>query len=225
MKGLKEGAILICAAGLGALCLSGCSSRFSQENIVAAVSDSVSFPEQYSIAYEVETAEGMIYTVKKSRDAAGNIYFKSKDKEMLFLAEEGNYILYQKNGNGEFVRSDQDTSYNAGYLDSVTEEFMRYAEMSKNQFIPGVKASGEQKEAGRDCVVYQVKIGTDNTAVSYSFLADKETGICLGWDEGRMVGGYELEDGKESFHCTEFITEDVSPLELLIGKPSAINSL
>ncbi len=64
MKGLKKGAILLCAAGLGALCLSGCSSRFSQENIVAAVSDSVSFPEQYSIAYEVETAEGMIYTVK-----------------------------------------------------------------------------------------------------------------------------------------------------------------
>ena len=55
----------------------------------------VSLPEQYSITYEIESAEGIVRTVQKTKDADGNVYFRSDEEELLFLIDGDNYTLYR----------------------------------------------------------------------------------------------------------------------------------
>lgn len=68
----------------------------------------------------------------------------------------------------------------AGCSFNVTENGMIYTvEKIRKNFMPGIKENGEQKKVGRTCQTYSVGVGTANTAVTYSFSVDKETGICL----------------------------------------------
>ncbi len=169
----------------------------------------VKMPEQYSITYEIESSEGVIYTIQKTKDADGNIYFRSSEEELLFLTDGNNYILYQSDGSGNFSADDRDALYNTTYVDTVTEKFMEYAEKSKKQFIPGMGSTEEQIVSGRKCAVYTVETGAAN-------FVDKETGICLGWEEVKAISGHELETDDEVFRCTEFLTENIPFLTTLL---------
>lgn len=215
MKGLKR-IIPVLLIGAAALSLAGCSFDFTQKGIAGTINNSVSLPNQYRITYEVESTDGAIRTVSKSKDSDGNIYFKSGDTELLFIAEGKNYVLYKNEKNGKFSAVDSNAVYNATYVNSATNEFTQYAEKSKEQFNPGMKSNGEQEMLSRTCRVYGVKIGTANTAVTYTLFVDKETGVCLGWKEEKQVAGHDLDADGEMFRCTEFITKEVPSLKTLI---------
>lgn len=217
MKRFKS---LISALLVGAVIFSstGCSNAFTGNGIAETINNSVTMPEQYSIIYEVESADDVIFTVEKVKDSDGNIYYKSENEELLFLKDGTNYVQYEKNEAGAFVAADQDVTYNADYVASATDGFMEYAEKSKEKFMPGIKNRGEQEKSGRICLVYSVSVGTANTAVTYTFSVDKETGICIAWEEAKKVAGNDMEADDDTFTCTEFITEDVPSLKSFIGK-------
>lgn len=192
----------------------GCS--VSENDIAETVNNSVMIPEQYSIAYEIESANGITHTVKKVKNSEGNIYFQSGNEEILFIAENDHYVLYEKDAEGHFTASDNSSMYNDTYVNAETVEFLKYAEQSKDQFIPGIECNGEKEILGRDCLSYSVKIGTNNTAVTYSFLVDQETGICMEWREEKQIGGIEKSADSDLFTCTGFVTENIFPLQNLI---------
>lgn len=208
--------ISVLLTGAALLGLAGCGANFWDNDIAQTVESSVTIPEQYSITYEVETAVGEIRTVKKIRDGEGNIYFQSGDEDHLFIRDGDLYALYEKDSTGEYVARGLQAAYNETYVDSVSAEFLTYAERSKQQFVPGMQESGEEEVLGRPCLVYGVTVGAENTGVTYSFFVDKETGICMGWDESKRVSGQDLGADGEVFSCTEFITKDVSSLKELI---------
>lgn len=210
MKHLKA-IILSVLIGVSLLLFASCDLPNAGE-----IDGSVTLPEQYSITYELETPEGVVTTVKKAVDAEGNVYFKSGDIEKLFIKDGKLYKLYTKDEGGNFTVLDTSASYNQTYVDNETAEFMTYAEQSKKQFIPGVKSGAEQELLGRTCLVYTIKLGGDNTNLSYFFYVDKETGICLGFESDKQIAGAELGADGQVFHCTEFLTEDIEPLSNLI---------
>lgn len=217
MKGLKwlTSVLLIGAAALSS---AGCSGNFTETGIAATISNSVTMPEQYSLVYQVDAADGTIFTEAMTKDSDGNIYYQSKDKELLFLADGPNYVRYEKNAAGAFEAAHGDVTCHADYVASATAGFMNYAEKSKEKFMPGMKPEEEQEKIGRACLIYSVRIGTANTAVTYTLSVDKETGICLGWDETKKVAGNALDADDETFTCTEFITKDVPSLKMLIDQ-------
>lgn len=219
------GVLLISFAGCSAPQTGGSTASNSTQSEVTGSStetgtdsiySSICLPEQYSITYEIETTEGIIHTVQKTKDADGNIYFRSSEDELLFLADGGNYILYRPDEKGGFSADDQDALYNDTYVETATEEFMEYAGKSQKQFIPGMESTDEQMISGRDCDVYRIETGTGNFSVTYQFYVDEETGICLGWEEGKEISGYELEADGEVFRCTEFLTENIPSLISLL---------
>ena len=185
------------------------ATNMSTSEVPENIPKTAMMPEQYSITYEIESSEGVIYTIQKTKDADGNIYFRSSEEELLFLTDGNNYILYQSDGSGNFSADDRDALYNTTYVDTVTEKFMEYAEKSKKQFIPGMGSTEEQIVSGRKCAVYTVETGAAN-------FVDKETGICLGWEEVKAISGHELETDDEVFRCTEFLTENIPFLTTLL---------
>lgn len=203
--------ISILLAGVALLGLSGCDS-----DIASTINESVTLPEQYSITYEVETATGEVRTVRKIQDADDNVYFLSGNKEMLFIKDGDLYALYEKDSSGEYVARGIQAAYNEAYVDSVSAKFLDYAERSIKKFIPGMEQTGEQEALGRTRLVYGVTVGAESTGVTYTFFVDKETGICMGWDETKLVSGHDLGTDGEVFTCTEFVTENIPSLKDLI---------
>lgn len=216
MKMLKRIFGLLLTAGM-ICCFAGCSLDILDNDIAATVNSSVTMPEQYSITYEIETTEGTIHTVKKALDSDGNIYFKSGSTELLFMKGDKHYTLYEKNADGQFVSSDSAEGYNLTYVEEATSEFSNYAQKSKNQFLPGMNSDGEKEFLGRTCLTYSIHVGAENIGVTYTFLVDEETGICLGWEEAQKVADFDLGADGEIFECTQFITEGVPSLEELIA--------
>ena len=222
---LAAGVLLISLAGCSALQTDGSTASSSLQSETANGSTeievnssytSIHFPQQYSITYEIESPEGRIYTIQKTKDGNGNIYFHSDEEELLFLADGDNYILYRSDENGKFSADDPDALYNDTYVETATEKFMEYAGKSQTQFIPGMESTDEQTISGRDCDVYRIETGAGNFSVTYQFYVDNETGICLGWEEGKEISGYELEADGEVFRCTEFLTENIPSLTSLL---------
>lgn len=210
------GALIVGMLGV----LAACGFNIFDNDIANTVDTAVTFPDQYSITYEVETVEGVVRTVKKAVDADGNIYFKSSDKELLFIKNDELYTLYTKDSDGNYQATSTSEVYNQTYVDTETAAFLSYAEQSKKQFIPGMESTGEETVIGRTCYVYGVKLGSENNGVSYSFYVDKETGICLGFESNKSAAGVDLGSDGEVFRCTEFITENVESLKNLLPTES-----
>ena len=88
----KLGLNVLVLALAGLLALTGCSAK-SVGELTQTILQAVTLPESYSIAYEVTDAEGSIRTVKKTVDAAGNVYFADGEQELLFLRQQdGTYL-------------------------------------------------------------------------------------------------------------------------------------
>ncbi len=212
---MKKIITLIASALLAVIMISGlCSCGLLDK--ADAISKAVTYPEQYSITYDIENTDGVHTTIKKTVDAEGNVYFLSADSEMLFIKNGNTYTLYEKNTEGVFVASGTTETYNATYVKNATAKFSEYAEQSKNQFMPTAKNKGEQTILDRACSVYEVKLGGENNGIKYSYYVDNETGICLGFESGKSIAGFDLGADDEIFTCTEFIISDVASLKDLI---------
>jgi len=185
--------------------------------VIRELIGAVEYPDVYSLTYEITQADGTVHTITKTVDEDGNVYLKTADQERLYLKDGKNYTLYEKDENGVFVSSG-DEKYTAKAVDEATSAIGDYAEQSKNKLMPTAKKSGEDEISGRSCEIYKLGVGNDDNGAYYYYFVDTETGICLGLEIHQTAMGYEVEGNGETFVCTEFITENVEDLSLLIQK-------
>ena len=191
--------------------MSGCSAAGLERTVEKAVeiNQSVSFPDQYSITYQVLNSDGTITTVSKAKDTSGSIYYRSGETEKLYVCVSSNHFnLYEKDDSGEFKLVSDWEGYTSVYIREETKPFTEYAETSKKKNLPTVRNTGESEIAGRTCNSYEIKTGVGNFVVTYTFQVDQETGICLGWQESSMVGKISTGDAS-SFTCVDFQTENI----------------
>lgn len=202
--------IAVLAVALAAVSLSSCG-------IIDKVENAVTYPDTYSITYEITSPDGLIHTVTKTVDADGNVYFKSKDSEKLFINDSGYYTLYEKGSEGAFLAVD-DVKYTAEAVENEISLFDSYARMTTNKFIPTARCVGEQTVVDRVADTY--KIGVNLFAVSFFhyYYVDQATGICLGVDVVNETFGNETKDNEETFVCTRFVTENIENLANKIKK-------
>ena len=203
MKILKTFVCIISAFSL--LLLSSCG-------IIEKVENTVTFPDSYSITYEITTAEGLIHTVTKTVDASGNVYLGSKEGEQLFLNENGTYTLYKRNDGGSFAKV-EGAKYTKEAMERELSPFDAYAMQTTNKHIPTARRIGETAVAEREVDTY--RLGVNLLAVSFYhvYYVDRATGVCLGVDVVNTVFGNETKDNEETFICTEYKTENIEDLK------------
>lgn len=206
----KELLLVGCAAGL-VLSATACSKIQDHAYSIAEKTENVAaMPEQYRITYEVQKpGEDAVTLVTKARDAKGNIYYSSGAKELLFLEEDGKYRLYEKNENDRFSEDAGGKLYTPDFIDSTAADFKEYAEQSKMQYTPGFKEDEETTVLNRSCRVFKNKVGIAGMNVTYVLQIDKESGICLGYNEVSETGIFTSEPSETVFTCTEFTVDHV----------------
>ncbi len=182
------------------------------------LNNAVTYTAQYSITYEVENTAGIITTIKKTVDGDGNVYFRSSEKELLFIKSGSTYTLYKKGTEGDFVKADTEESYTKTYVDTETSAIEAYTEKSKDKFMPGAERIGEEILVGRSCEIYRIKVGGESNGVTYLNYVDKATGVCLKYESKKIVFGEASGTDGEVFRATEYITSGVSSLKNLISK-------
>ena len=63
--------------------------------------------------------------------------------------------------------------------------------------------------------MFENTMGVAGMNVTYVLEVDKETGVCLGWNEISETGSFTAEPGKTVFSCTQFTVGDVDlPVEI-----------
>ena len=196
--------IIILALTLAAVSFSSCG-------IINKVENAVSYPDAYSITYEITTAKGLIHTLTKTVDANGNIYFKGMDGEKLYINSNGTYTFYEKNDLGVFAAV-EGVKYTREAVEKELSLFQSYAKQTTNKFIPTARNTGTKSIAGRTADVY--KIGVNLLAVSFFhyYYVDKATGVCLGVEAVNTVFGNETKENEESFVCVEYVIENIENL-------------
>ena len=207
---MKKILSLIITLALTTMALASCG-------IINKVENAVTYPETYSITYEITTPEGLIHTMTKTVDQNGNVYFKTTGEEQLFLNDNGSYTLYEKNTDGVFAEV-EGAKYTREAVENEVALFDQYAKQTTNKFIPTARRAGESTVAGRGADTY--KLGVNLLAVSFHhfYYLDQKTGVCLGVDVVNKTFGNETADNEETFVCVEFITENIENLENKIQK-------
>lgn len=207
---MKKIVSLIITLALTAMALASCG-------IIEKVENAVTYPDTYSITYEITTTEGLIHTITKTVDATGNIYFKGINDEKLFINNNGSYTLYKKGADGEFAKV-EGAKYTAAAVEKELALFDSYAKQTTDKFIPTARRTGATTVAGRTADTY--KIGANLLAVSFHhiYYVDQATGICLGVDVVNKTFGNETRDNEETFVCVAFVTENIENLANQIQK-------
>ena len=220
MKKIEKKLLVIGWAVGMILSMSACASvsgiQEHADQVAEEKENLVTEPEEYSITYEVQEPEdGTITLVTKTCDAEGNIYYSNGERELLFLNEQGRYKLYERSGEDDFTESAVGKLYTSDYIEGETGEFNECAEQTEKQSAPGFSETDETSIAGRTCRVFENTMGVAGMNVTYVLTVDKETGVCMGWDEVSETGSFDAETSEELFSCTEFITEDVTlPIDI-----------
>ena len=207
---MKKILSLIITLALTTMALASCG-------IINKVENAVTYPETYSITYEITTPEGLIHTMTKTVDQNGNVYFKTTGKEQLFLNDNGSYTLYEKNTDGVFAEV-EGAKYTREAVENEVALFDQYAKQTTNKFIPTARRAGESTVAGRGADTY--KLGVNLLAVSFHhfYYVDQKTGVCLGVDVVNKTFGNETADNEETFVCVAFVTENIENLANKIQK-------
>ena len=207
---MKKIVSLIITLTIMAMALASCG-------IVKKVETAVTYPNTYSITYEITTLEGLIHTITKTVDANGNIYFKSINDEKLFINNNGSYTLYTKNTSGEFAVVDG-AKYTREAVEKELALFDSYAKKTTDKFIPTARRTGEATVAGRTADTYQIGVNLLAASFYHVYYVDQTTGICLGVDVVNKTFGNETKDNEETFACVAFVTENIENLENKIQK-------
>jgi len=202
--------MMICLAFV-MLALNGCS-KAEIEAIAAKsmeYSQAVSLPEQYSITYEIMNTDGIINKMTKAKDSAGNIYYRTKDKEKLFVKISDNvYHLYEKDEAGIFKLTSDWDGYTAAYIHEETKGFLHYVEASSKKSLPTIANIGESEVLGRSCDRYEITTGAGNYVVKYTLQVDSETGICMSWEKNSTVDDIHVGQ-EEEFQCITFQVDNI----------------
>jgi len=213
MKRKNTIAILIIGVLFIMAAMTGCSTETLEKAAGEAAENSrvVSLPDQYSIVYEVENADGTIVTVEKTRDESGNIYFRSGKTEKLYVRTSDNhYNIYEKDSEGNFKLSSDWKGNTAAYVQTETKSFLEYAEASSKKNSPPINSTGDCEVAGRSCETYEFKSGAGDYAVTYTLQVDKETEVCMAWEKTSTASGTRTGVNEKTFRCTRFQVENIT---------------
>lgn len=186
-------------------------------DIVSDLSNAVRYPETYSLSYEITTEEGTIFTVTKTVDSDGNVYYRNADEETIYILEGSGYIRYENNNDGRFEKT-SGVKLTKSVVETETAGINEYAEKSKDKFIPTASKESDTEKLGRVCEVFKLGVGTeDNSSYTYYYV-DKETGICLGIETKNTALGTSLPHNGEGFICVSFELENVQDVSALIAE-------
>ena len=210
---MKRNKITSCVCGAIAVLIllttSGCSNIVEgTKSLTTEINNAVSFPEEYFITYEVEHGDGTVSTVAKGVDAEGIIYYRSGNLEVLYVPAEALYDRYERDESGVFTKSSYGISYTASRVEQETKEFTDYADKSLDRYLPTVKENGEDDFLSRTCDSCEITVGIESFNKTYTFLVDKETGICLSWEESNTLYG-NVNTDEVAFRCLEFQTDNI----------------
>ena len=201
--------IIVCLLAICALLSFASCGKLSDLNTA------VTYPDEYSITYEVTASDGTISTIKKSVDKNGNIFYKDATHEVIYLRDSSSYVKYEKTADGVFVKN-SDEKYTKKAAEEATSEIKAYTEESKNKFMPTAKQESDTEMFGRSCEVYKLGVGTENNSSYTYYYVDKETGICLGTKTKNTALGNEVAHDGASFMCIEFLVDNVDDISKLI---------
>lgn len=162
-------------------------------------------PETYFVTYEIANEDGVIETLSKAVDEEGNIYYQAEE-EYLFLREGDTFILYQRDGEN-FVRQ-TDKKYQKSYVENLTKDFETCVNRANLNTGGIAEQLGEETIAGRQCMVYEIRVKVINFEQKYRFMIDQNTYACLKWESEKNISGYE-EAGADSFTCVRFDTTGI----------------
>ena len=164
-----------------------------------------SLPDKYLITYEV-CEVGVVWQITKCRDVHGNVYFKSADVELLFIADGDKYTQYIMGIDGKWHK-DVTEKYSAGDIEERTKGILEYAGKSGEEYLSVATEAGTAEVAGRACQTYEIEIQILNYSQTYILSIDDETNICLGWQTNTLISQYDVSAHSVSFFCLEYITE------------------
>jgi len=192
--------------------MTGCTENLEQKAGEAAENSRiVSLPDQYSIVYEVENADGTTVSIEKIRDESGNIYFRSGETEKLYIRTSDNhYNIYEKDSEGIFKLSSDWKGNTAALVQNETKSFLEYAETSSKKNSPPINSTGDCEVAERSCETYEFKTGAGDYAVMYTLQVDKETEVCMAWEKTSTASGARTGVNEKTFRCTRFQVENIT---------------
>lgn len=124
IAGMLTAALAIGLTGCGNMAYTGDTEpKTTQGNFVLTdVMDAVTLPNQYLISYEIQSADGIIASMTKGVDENDNVYFADSSGEVLFVSENGRYIV------ADDLESEHAEAYTPVYVEQITAPFMEYAE-------------------------------------------------------------------------------------------------
>ena len=188
---------------------------FASCGILSDLNTAVTYPDEYSITYEVVASDGTISTIKKSVDKNGNIFYKDATHEVIYLLEASSYVKYEKNADGVFVKHSGE-KYTKKAVEEATSGIKAYAEESKNKFMPTATQESDTEMLDKTCEVFKLGVGTENNSSYTYYYVDKETGICLGTETKNTALGNTVAYDGERFMCTEFLVDNIDDISKLI---------
>lgn len=184
---------------------------------LSKLDDAVKYPEFYTLAYEVTTSDGKIFTVAKTVDRDGNVYYKNAEKEAVYILDGSGFIKYEKGTDGSFAKASE-VKLTKEAVKAEVSDINDYAEQSKNKLMPTAKQEADAEILGRVCEVYKLGVGNDSNSSYTYYYVDKESGICLKLETKNIALNTEVPHNEENFVCTEFSVDNVIKVAELIEK-------
>lgn len=193
--------VAICILVVFALTLSflvGCSGRAEQ------IINSVNYPDEYYIEYELTAEDNTVKTVAMGKDSYGNYYYNDGSLKRLYISSGNKLLVYERSGSA-FL--DTGTAVNEKYVQNNSEAFDELAKKSMERFIGSYERDDGDTVCERDCDVYTLSLKIVNFKQSYKMLVDCESGICMSWWGMTEVSSNKT--GKTGFECVKFATENI----------------
>ena len=164
----------------------------------------------YRYSYSSDSSNALVMTYTKT---SNGIYYSYNGIEGLYVKNGSKYDIYQKDEeDGVFRKVDfmdpitQAELENDPYY-SLTFLFLEGFMSQYGSFASGMKKTGSETVAGRNCDKYTYSFSGGGMAYKYTTLIDKTTGVCLKWQvEGSVYG----QTSNVTFECTEFKTSGVT---------------
>ena len=147
------------------MCFASCEVVDFAKQII----DSVAYPDQYLIEYQVTNEDGTVTSISKGVDANGNRYYKDSSAEYLFIKNEKIYDEY-KYIDGTWTKTGN--SYTETKVNELTNSFNTYAEKSREQFNGQYEKGEEKTHLEKLCTEYTLTLKIGNFEQTYKMIVE-----------------------------------------------------
>lgn len=205
--GIAFGVVLTMIVGLVAIACIWRGQDINRVNAQILGDPFEELPDEYSLTYQIVKEDDTLEEITLMRDEQGTIYYKTSEKEMVFIPDGEGYLKREKGEDGTFSKAD-DTVYTEDYMKDETSEIQECINKSNLMYSSSAEQLDDEVFLGRKCNVYEIDMVIGEYEQKDILTVDKETGICMAWGVNGSLDGYDLEESG-SFTCTEFSTKNV----------------